>query len=303
MTTDKEKKSKINVLKFSIVEHPWLFLVVFLLTTMVCIILVGLVLMVVFKLQLSEPNTNFWIMLLSYLLLLFIIVPYVFGFSQRPHPYATYLSEIRLTHVKPLLGLIVLGFSCFLILGISQIAGVLVYRLIQGQPVDLSFFRSAFVLANDLPPRSMSWYYSLPAILEEVAFRGVILTLFLRFYKQPRAVLFSALGFGAFHLSSMLFGGDPIWVMGMAVWAVILGLFYAYITLKTDSLLPAILVHYLGNFFVSSLNAYIQNNASIPVQVLYGLTFTMGVIPVVLMSLWVRLFTTWWPMAPKHTQT
>jgi membrane protease YdiL (CAAX protease family) len=289
--------------RFSLVEHPWLFLLVFILSTIVCTILVGLVLVVVFKLQLSEPNTNFWIMLLSYLLLLFIIVPFVFGFPQRSHPYTTYLSEIRLTHVKPLLGLIVLGVSCFFILCISQITGVLVYRLMQGQPVDLSFFRSAFVLANDLPPRSMSWYYSLPAILEEVAFRGVILTLFLRFYKQPRAVLFSALGFGAFHLSSMLFGGDPIWVMGMAVWAVILGLFYAYITLKTDSLLPAILVHYLGNFFVSSLNAYIQNNASIPVQVLYGLTFTMGVIPVVLMSLWVRLFTTWWPMAPKHTQT
>lgn len=286
--------------RFSLVEHPWLFLVVFILATMVCVILVGLILVFVFKLQLSEPNTNFWITLLSYLLVLFIIVPFVFGFPQRTRPYATYLSKIRLTHVKPLLGLIVLGISCFLILCISQITGVLVYRLMQGQPVDWSFFRSAFVLANDLPPLSNSWYYSFPAILEEVAFRGVILVLFLRFYKQHRAVLFSALGFGAFHLSSLLSGGDPIWVMGMAVWAAILGLFYGYITLKTDSLLPAILVHYLGNFFVSSLNAYIQNNASIPIQVFYGIIFTMGVMPVVLMSLWTRLFTSRWPMAPKH---
>ena len=289
--------------RFSLVEHPWLFLVVFILSIIVCTILVGFVLVVVFKLQLSEPNTNFWIMLLSYLLLLFIIVPFVFGFPQRSRPYATYLSEIRFTHVKPLLGLIMLGISCFFILCISQITGVLIYRLVQGQPVDWSFFRSAFVLANDLPPHSNSWYYSIPSVLEEVAFRGVILALFLRFYKQPRAVLFSALGFGAIHLSSMLFGGDPIWVMGMAVWAVILGLFYGYITLKTDSLLPAMLVHYLGNFFVSSLNAYIQNNASIPIQILYGITFTMGILPVVLMSLWVRHFTSWWPMAPKHNQS
>jgi membrane protease YdiL (CAAX protease family) len=286
--------------RFSLVEHPWLFLVVFILATIVCVILVGLVLMVVFKLQLSEPNTNFLITLLSYLLVLFIIVPFVFGFPQRLRPYATYLSDIRLTHVKPLLGLIVLGISCFLILCISQITGVLVFRLMQGQTIDWSFFQSAFVLTNDLPPHSISWYGSFPAVLEEVAFRGVILVLFLRFYKQPRAILFSALGFGAFHLSSMLFGGDLVWVMGMAMWGAILGLFYGYITLKTDSLLPAILVHYLGNFFVSSLNAYIQNNASIPVQIFYGVTFTMGVMPVVLMSLWVRLFTSWWPMAPKH---
>ena len=302
MTTGEKKKSKINFSNFSLVEYPWLFLVVFILANMVCVILVGLVLVAVFKMQLSEPNTNFWIMLLSYLLLLFIIVPFVFGFPKRSRPYATYLSEIRFTHVKPLLGLIVLGISCFLILCISQIAGVMVYRLMQGQPVDWSFFRSAFVLANDLPPHSISWYGSFPGILEELAFRGVILALFLRFYKQPRAILFSALGFGAFHLSSMLFGSDPIWAMGMVVWAAILGLFYGYITLKTDSLLPAMLVHYLGNFFVSSLNAYIQNNASISVQVLYGITFTMGVVPVVLMSLWVRLFTSWWPMAPKYSQ-
>lgn len=287
---------------FSLVEHSWLFLVVFILATIVCKILVGLVLVVAFKLQLGEPNTEFWVMLLGNLLLLAIVVPFAFGFPQRSRPYATYLSEIRLTHVRPLFGLIVLGISCFLILGISQVAGVLVYRLTQGQPVDGSFFRSAFVLANALPPRSINWYYSFPAVFEEVAFRGVILALFLRYYDRPKAVLFSALGFGALHLSNMLVGGDPVWVLGQTVWAVILGLFYGYVTLKTDSLLPAMLVHYLGNVFVSSLNAYILNHAAIPVQVLYGITFTLGVIPVVLMSLWVRLFTSWWPMVPKHHQ-
>ncbi len=288
--------------KFSLTDHPWIFLVVFILAAMACQILVGVVLVVVFKMQLSEPNTSFWNMLLGNLLLLFVIVPFAFGFPQRSRPYATYLSEIRFTHVKPLLGLIALGISCFLILCTSPIAGGLIYRLTQGQPVNWSFIRSAFVLTNDLPPRSISWYYSFPAVFEEMAFRGVILALFLRFYKQPWAVLFSALGFGASHIGNILSGGDPIWVMGQVVWAAILGLFYGYITLKTDSLLPAMLVHYLGNFFIASLNAYIQNNASIPVQVIYGITFTMGVIPVVLMSLWVRLFTSWWPMAPKQNQ-
>ena len=292
-----------NKKRFSLIEHPWVFLLVFTFATIVCQILIGLLLVIVFKLPLDVPATSFWLMLLSNLLLLFIVVPFVLCFPQRMHPYATYLSEIRLTHVKPVLGLIVLGISCYLILALSQVAGVLVYRLTQGQQIDASFFRSAFILANELPPRSMSWLYSLPSILEEVAFRGVILAIFLRFYNQPKAVLFSALGFGAIHLGNLLGGGEPVWVAGQAVWAAILGLFYGYVTLKTDSLLPAMIVHYLGNLFVSALNAYVQNNASIPVQVFYGITFTLGVIPVVLMSLWVRVFTSWSTITQKHNLT
>lgn len=285
--------------RFSLVEHPWLFLLVFILATMACQILMGLVLAILFKMSLDDPYTSFWVELLGNLLLLVIVVPFGLGFPQRSHPYATYLSEIRLNRVKPVLKLIVLGISCYLILAMSQIAGVLIYRLMQGQPINPSFFRSVFILTNELPPHSMSWLFSLPSITEEVAFRGVILAMFLRFYDQPKAVLFSALGFGAIHLGNMIMGGEPVWVAGMAVWAAILGLFYGYITLKTGSLLPAMLVHYLGNFFVSALNAYIQSNASIPVQVYYGVTFTLGVIPVVLMSLWVRVFTSWRPMVPR----
>jgi membrane protease YdiL (CAAX protease family) len=289
--------------RFSLVEHPWLFLLVFIFAAMVCQILIGLILVIAFKLPLGASVTNFWVMLLGNLLLLFIVVPFVLGFPQRKRPYATYLSEIRLTYVKPVLGLIVLGISCYLILALSQVAGVLIYRLTQGQQIDVSFFRSAFILANELPSRSMSWLYYLPPILEEVAFRGVILALFLRFYSQPKAVLFSALGFGISHLGNLLSGGDPVLTAGQAIWAAILGLFYGYVTLKTDSLLPAMIVHYLGNLFVSALNAYLQNNASIPVQVFYGITFTFGIIPVVLMSLWVRAFTSWLPVVQKHNLT
>jgi membrane protease YdiL (CAAX protease family) len=87
-------------------------------------------------------------------------------------------------------------------------------------------------------------------------------------------------------------------VAGQVIWAVILGFFYGYVTLKTNSLLPAMIVHYLSNLFVSALNAYIQTNATIPEQVLYGITFTLGAVPVVLMILWVRGFTTWAKMTP-----
>jgi membrane protease YdiL (CAAX protease family) len=284
--------------RFSLIEHPWLFLLVFIIATMVCQIIVGLVLVWVFKLTNDAPTASFWLMLLSNLLMLFIIVPFALGFPKRSHPYETYLSEIRLTHIRPLLRLILLGVSCYLILAICTVAGVLIYRLSHGLPVNMSFIRYSFILSTELPPHSLSWLNSLPSILEEVAFRGVILAMFLRFYNQPKAILFSALGFGAIHLGNMLSGGDPGWVAGQTVWAAILGLFYGYVTLKTNSLLPAMIVHYLSNLFVSALNAYIQTNATIPEQALYGIIFTFGAVPTILMILWVRGYTSWVKMIP-----
>lgn len=137
----------------------------------------------------------------------------------------------------------------------------------------------------------MGWFNSLPSILEEVAFRGVILAMFLRFYNQPRAILFSALGFGVIHLNNLLSGCDPIWVVGQALWAGILRSFYGYITLKSDSLLPAMIVHYLSNLFVSSLNGYIQQSAPIFEQSIYGIILTFSIMPVILIILWVRGYT------------
>jgi membrane protease YdiL (CAAX protease family) len=179
-------------------------------------------------------------------------------------------------------------------MALSQAAGVLVYRLALGLPVDGSFIRSSFVIANELPPRSHSWLISLPSIIEEVVWRGVVLAVFLRVYDQRNAILFNALTFGAFHIFSVLDGHPPIWAAGNIVWAAILGLFYGYVTLKTGSLLPAMIVHYLGNLFVSAINAYIQANASIPELAIYGVVFTFGIIPTALMILWTRFFTTRW---------
>lgn len=83
------------------------------------------------------------------------------------------------------------------------------------------------------------------------------------------------------------------------MWATIIGIFYDYVTLKTGSLLPAIMVHYLGNLFVSATSAYIQSNASIQGVAIYGVVFTFGIIPTFLMILWTRLYTTRWPIIQK----
>lgn len=87
--------------------------------------------------------------------------------------------------------------------------------------------------------------------------------------------------------------GNPVLTAGQVVWAATLGLFYGYVTLKTGSLLPAMIVHYLGNLFISAINGYVQANASIQAVAVYGVVFTFGIIPTILMMLWTRLFTRW----------
>jgi len=155
------------------------------------------------------------------------------------------------------------------------------------------------VLANDLPPRSNSWLISLPSIPEEVVWRGVVLAAFLRIYDQRKSNIFSALVFGALHVFVVLNGLPPIWVVGNIVWTAITGLFYSYVTLKTDSLLPAMIVHYLANLFVAAITAYVQTNASVSAVAVYGVLFTFGIVPTILMILWTRFFTAHWTSIQK----
>jgi membrane protease YdiL (CAAX protease family) len=92
----------------------------------------------------------------------------------------------------------------------------------------------------------------------------------------------------------MAFGSDPVWSLGQAVWAFTIGLFYGYVFVRTRSLLPPMIVHYLGNAFISTLFGYIQTRASIEIQALYGVIFSLGVIPVTIMILWTRFFSSRW---------
>jgi len=284
---------------FSLSEKPWLFTFLFTLSWVVCNILIIIALILIFRLESGAQIPSTLTPVLTNILTIFVVAPFVLGFPEKGQTYGDYLSEIRLTKMQPLLGLILLGLSCYLILALSQAAGVLVYRLTQGLPVDWTFIRSSFVLANELPPRSTSWLFSVISIFEEITWRGVVLAMFLRFYNQPKAILFSAIGFGLMHILTLLDGQLPVWTAGQVVWAASLGLFYGYVTIKSDSLLPAMIVHYLGNLFIAAINAYIQNNASVPVQAVYGVVFTLGIIPTILMILWTRLFTTRWPIIQK----
>jgi len=74
------------------------------------------------------------------------------------------------------------------------------------------------------------------AVTEELLFRGLILRGFLQNYSARKAIVVSALLFGAFHLNPWQFTG-----------AVVLGGVFAWWFVKTRSLLPCLFGHALNN--------------------------------------------------------
>jgi len=84
------------------------------------------------------------------------------------------------------------------------------------------------------------------------------------------------------------------WVLGQLVWSFILGLFYGYVFVRTKSLWPSMIIHYLSNLTISILSGYVIGRASVPMEILYQIVFSFGILPTVLMILWTRYFSKRW---------
>ncbi|NJD60969.1 MAG: CPBP family intramembrane metalloprotease [Anaerolineae bacterium] len=271
-------------------EHPWLSLLAVMLTSVFSIGLSGTVIFWVIGLPDTSPTVQFIQAISYHILMIFILTPFVLRLPKGKRTYRQYLDDIGLTKVQPFIRLVLLALSCYVILAVSQAAASFIYRLFEGLPVNGGFIRQVFDLSGDIP----SLLLSFPSSFEEVTFRGIVLTVFLSKYSERQAIIFSSLGFGLMHLLNLTNGADFVWVMGQIVWAFILGLFYGYMFVRARSLLPPMIVHYLGNVFIGSLTGYMQNRASIEMQALYGVIFSLGIVPTTLMILWTRFFSSRW---------
>ena len=84
-------------------------------------------------------------------------------------------------------------------------------------------------------------------ILEETLFRGIILKGFLKNYNKSTAIIVSSLLFGIIHPH-----------IGQALAAFIVGIFFAWLYIKTKSLLASIFAHFVDNG-ISSMLTYVFN--------------------------------------------
>lgn len=124
--------------------------------------------------------------------------------------------------------------------------------------------------------------------------------LFRRMYTERQTILITALGFGLLHLFNLVGGGDPAFVIGQVLWGSALGFFYGYLVFRVDSLLPAMLFHYLVNMFIGSFGGYLQRQASTEVMMLYSFISVCIVVP--LLILWVKFFSSRWLPGPSTRQ-
>jgi membrane protease YdiL (CAAX protease family) len=280
--------------KFHLYEHPWLSLLAVMAAIIVANILSGILIFGVIKFSMESATGQFAQGISYQILMVFVFAPFLLHLPKGKRTFKQYLSDIGLTRMQPFFRLLLLGLSCYLILALSQAAASFVYRFLEGQPINGIFIRRVFDLSGDLNPHYPSLLISFPSIFEEAVFRGIVLTVFLSKYSERNSIIFSALGFGLMHVLNLVNGLDLVFTSGMVVWAFIIGLFYGYAFVKTRSLLPVMIVHYLGNAFIGSLTGYMQASASIETQVLYGVTFSLGIVPTTLMILWTRFFSSKW---------
>lgn len=101
-----------------------------------------------------------------------------------------------------------------------------------------------------------------PALVEEFAFRGVILGS-LRKYGDGFAIIVSAALFGLFHANFL-----------QIPFAFVIGLILGFLTVRLNSILPAMIIHFTNNFSVS-ISDIIEHNSSDFYSKLHGIIMSL----------------------------
>ena len=135
-------------------------------------------------------------------------------------------------------------------------------------------------IVNGLPTTSVLLFLVINSmavgVSEELAFRGVVLRALLGSYPIRRAVLISALAFGAVHSLNALMTGEVVPALMQSGIAVGMGMWAASIRIRTGSLYPSILLHGLWDL---ALLIVISGIAGSPISVVVSvlaLVFAVG---------------------------
>jgi membrane protease YdiL (CAAX protease family) len=280
-------------------HHPWRALLVILGILPVCYGLVGLVLYGIFRLPMDISNMESFSTITMFTVgnfLAYVLAPFFLRIPKGKCTFREYLDDIRLTRARPFFRLLILTVSCVLILILCQGTFSIVYRLSEGKPLTLEFILRVYNLSLALPPASMLLFAQFFSMFEEVAFRGIFLTMLLEKHSQRMAIVYSAIAFGGLHLMAIFTGQELIHSLGQVLWAFLFGLFYGYLFIKSGSLLPPMIIHWLSNVIQAPLTAYYRT-APAAVSALGGI-FGYG-LAALLLILWVRFFAAKWLNEPK----
>lgn len=185
----------------------------------------------IFGIDYKSDTSSFFISSLTTISAFFLIGLLYCFISFTPLKSVIYLKKIKLTKLLPL---IAIGLSVAMLS--NYISDIMAYN----------FSLTGISFSNNSKDENWSAYRFLleivdtaivPAVFEEFAFRGIILNK-LRKFGDNYAIIISAVLFGLMHgnLSQIPF-------------AFILGLVLGFIAVKTNSIIPGILIHFFNNLF------------------------------------------------------
>jgi len=213
-------------------------------------------------------------------LLWFFIVPKVLRLPNDDKKFSDFLKSIKFStknHLSKNIGI-----------GLLVSAGIFGVITLFGNIFGTPIYDLGVLIGNPFSPEAYlgyGWFLFIimliPGIWEETSFRGVIISLNERKYSKRSVFIFVAFIFGAFHLTNLIGAQSiaersptslPFWWLPTILqvfYASMLGLVLGYVVLRTGSLIPAIIIHYLidsvGQFFFlidfnSSIISYILFN-------------------------------------------
>lgn len=179
------------------------------------------------------------------------VLPWLFGYVRSRPWFGGYLRHLRLTS----------GLVSRQTLAASAASVVIMAVLIVGLAARFDVLRGdlGFVLEDS------RWFILIlalvPALWEELAFRGLMLSNLQQRYRPWIAILISSLFFGLFHISNLLLRDlDQVIMEMMMAAAVSIG--WGYAVVKTGSVLPAMVSHYCINVFIELLLAPELNDSA-----------------------------------------
>ena len=229
-------------------------------------------------------------------ILFFGVVPFVLGLPYERTSLSEYLSAIRLQRPRSFYKLVFITAPCMIILFSSWLLASFIYnQLFLGGDLAL-FFSLLMDISRALPPKNWSIITATGSMFEEVLLRGIFLSMLLKRHTEWKSIVLSAGAFGGIHLLNLL-NGPPttkllIGVFAQSLWAFSYGLFYGTLFIKTNNLIPCMIMHYVGNGFISFF--WFTPNTSFQVYTILMLLFYVGFFPTVLSIIWVKYASRIW---------
>jgi len=267
--------------------RPWLVMAVVIISFVVLQISSSWILYDLLDLEIAVEINESRAML-SFLIISFLITPNLLHFPFTSKALVLLIEQIKLFQDRPFGNLILLAVSSYPVLALSQVAGVVVLHLSQGGALNADFYSKAFPTSGYFS--IMAFILAFPPILEEVVFRGVLLTAFRSKYGPVRAVVFSSLGYALAQLLFVVDGRDPQFIFMEIASAFLISIFYCVLYLRAGSLLPNMIFHYLNGLLTPYLTSYLSMiTVAAKTKVMVEVLFINGLIPVMLMVPWVLL--------------